>query len=174
MTATYIVPWCASCGCDSHGPYDGPVIDLNPICAQPGCFEEVSGLRKFCDTHRRERDLASRRAASSRYYHRTRNARPKPGDLPRPFPFDAIRACLPADLRDAEKGVTENGWWGHLADVLQARHPEVALHAARQRVGRLRGAYLDAYEADEWAITLGVHPSAIWSNWYAMTEEPVC
>jgi hypothetical protein len=163
MTVAHIVPWCLDCGCPDHA-----------MCEYPGCREmlppeRVKYGRRFCDIHqsvrRRERHRASqaRRAALRR--------KPAPG---RPFPFDAIREWLPPDLRSAERGVIEEGWWGHLAAIYCAHNPEVPFRNARQRVGRLRGQYLDAFTADEWAVAVGVHPSEIWSNWYEAidVDEP--
>ena len=53
---------------------------------------------------------------------------------------------------------------------LSARHPEITFDAARGRVSRLGGQFVDAYTADEWAVALGVHPSEIWGNWHTAAD----
>ena len=141
------------------------------FCAECG-VPTGSSWSPRCPTHRaereRERDRQRARDRGGRVYNSRRvhlSATPE-----RPFAFDAIKEALPPALRQAERGVTEPGWWGYLAAAYCSMHPESNHKNARQHIGRLRGQYIDPFSADSWAIAIGLHPSEIWDDWHTAMD----
>lgn len=142
------------------------------VCCHPDCSEATYGPKSpRCPAHRHENDRILRNARERRRGSRFHgsSARRVPS-AERPFAFDAIKGALPEQKRLAERGINEPGWWGHLATAYSAMYPEVGFNNARQRVGRMRGQYIDAYTADNWAIALGLHPSEIWAEWHTAAD----